>query len=121
MQERLALYHRDADAVFHSWIEWATAVPDGNYLPDWLLSNITCPVLVLQGANDHFGTTAHLKALHASIPYLDFELFADTGHLPHRERTDLLLARVAEFLKQTGNPAHQRATTTPLTRKEERP
>ena len=121
MQERLALYHRDADAVFRSWIEWATTISDRNHLPDRLLSNITCPVLALQGANDDFGTTAHLKALHASIPYLDIELFADTGHLPHRERTDLLLARVAEFLKQTGHPAQQRATATVSTRIEEQP
>jgi pimeloyl-ACP methyl ester carboxylesterase len=121
MQERLALYHRDADAVFRSWIDWASTPTEGNYLPDRLLSNITCPVLVLQGANDDFGTTAHLQALHASIPNLDFELFADTGHLPHRERTDLLLARVAGFLKQPDYPVHQRKTATASTVSEEQP
>jgi pimeloyl-ACP methyl ester carboxylesterase len=68
MQERLALYHRDADAVFHSWIHWAAAIPDGNYFPVDLLAAIECPVLVLQGANDDFGTTAHLQALNSSIP-----------------------------------------------------
>jgi pimeloyl-ACP methyl ester carboxylesterase len=108
MQERLALYHRDADAVFHSWIHWAAAGPDGNYFPAGLLAAIECPVLVLQGANDDFGTTAHLQALHDSIPALDFELFADTGHLPHREKTDLVLARVARFLEQLESTVNQR-------------
>jgi pimeloyl-ACP methyl ester carboxylesterase len=111
MQERLALYHRDADAVFHSWIHWATASPDGNYFPDELLSAIACPVLVLQGARDDFGTTAHLQALHTAIPSLEFELFPDSGHLPHRENTDLLLARVARFLGQLDFPVHQRVTS----------
>ena len=110
MQERLALYHRDADAVFHSWIHWAAAIPSGNCIPVDLLSAIACPVLVLQGANDDFGTTAHLQALHNSIPSLDFELFPDTGHLPHRENTDLLLARVARFLNQMDFPVHQRVS-----------
>jgi pimeloyl-ACP methyl ester carboxylesterase len=111
MQERLTLYHRDADAVFHSWIHWATSSPHGNYFPEDLLSAIECPVLVLQGANDDFGTTAHLQALHDSIPLLDFELFPDSGHLPHRENTDLLLARVARFVEQLDFPVHQRAST----------
>lgn len=115
MQERLALYHRDADAVFHSWIHWATKIPNGNYLPSHLLSAIACSVLVLQGANDDFGTSAHLQALHDSIPSLDFELFPDSGHLPHREKTDLLLARVARFLEQLDLPPHQRASDHPST------
>ncbi len=108
MQERLALYHRDADAVFHSWIHWATASPDSNYFPVDLLTAIECPVLVLQGANDDFGTTAHLQALHNSIPSLDFELFSDSGHLHHRETTDLLLTRVAQFLQQLDFPLNRR-------------
>ena len=112
LQERLALYHRDADAVFHSWVNWATGISARSYPLDRELSCITCPVLALQGTNDEFGTTAHLQALHASIPHLDFELFADTGHLPHRERTDHLLARVEEFLRQGEPSPLQRATAT---------
>jgi len=116
MQERLALYHRDADAVFHSWIRWATASPGGgNYFPTDLLSAIECPVLVLQGANDNFGSTAHLQALRQSIPGLEFELFTDTGHLPHRERTELVLARVARFLEQLSLPVSHHASAQPST------
>ena len=104
MQERLGLYHVEADAVFRSWVESADTIAAEDYFSDRLLSSITCPVLALQGANDEFGVTPHLQVLNASIPYLDYELFADTGHLPHRERTDLLLARVATFLKQRTIP-----------------
>jgi pimeloyl-ACP methyl ester carboxylesterase len=121
LQQRLALYHRDADAVFHSWVNWAITISSLNYSSDRLLSKITCPVLALQGANDEFGTTVHLQALHASIPYLDFELFADTGHLPHRERTDHVLARVAEFLRRGGPSTHSAPPPPPSTRIEEQP
>lgn len=104
LQQRLALYHQDADAVFYSWVKWATATPEDSYLPLDLLATITCPVLVLQGANDNFGSTAHLAALQASIPNLQHELYDNTGHLPHREQTDSLLNRVARFLTSLHHP-----------------
>lgn len=121
LQERLALYHRDGDAVFRSWSDWATSLSDHDCLSPRMLSNISCPVLALQGAKDEFGTTSHLQALHASIPSLHFELFVDTGHLPHRDSTDLLLARVAEFLRQPEHRAHSVPPPPLSTRTEERP
>ena len=121
MQERLALYHTEADTVFYSWAQWASSLTDNNLLPHSMLSRINCPVLALQGANDEFGTIAHVQALHASIPQLDYELFPDTGHLPHRERTDLVLARVAEFLNQPDQRRDSVQQPLPLTINEERP
>jgi pimeloyl-ACP methyl ester carboxylesterase len=101
LQERLAHYHQEPDEVFSSWVRWAATLdedifPLGDFLP-----KITCPVLVLQGASDEFGTTAQLAALQASLSDLQHESFANTGHLPHREQTDLLLRRVSKFLADT--------------------
>lgn len=111
LQERLALYHRNADAVFYAWVNWAARIPDGNYFPESLLAKIACPVLALQGQTDDFGTIAHMDALRAAIPNLEFELFANTGHLPHREQTELLLDRVTRFLTQPGHAVYQREST----------
>jgi pimeloyl-ACP methyl ester carboxylesterase len=100
LQERLALYHHDADGVFHAWADWAIGPWPETLLPRELLNQIKCPVLVLQGENDVFGSTVHREALRAVLPAVEFELFAHTGHLPHREQTEPVLNRVARFLTE---------------------
>jgi pimeloyl-ACP methyl ester carboxylesterase len=106
LQERLALYHRDADEVFYAWVGWATGLMPGISLPQALLNQIDCPVLVLQGENDVFGSTVHREALRAALPAVEFELFANTGHLLHREQTEPVLNRVARFLNTQGPLAY---------------
>jgi pimeloyl-ACP methyl ester carboxylesterase len=98
LQERLALYHQHPDDVFDSWTNWATSLRTDVFPLRDFLPRIKCPVLVLQGARDEFGTTLQLAALQASIPDVQHETFADTGHLPHREQTVPVLTRVSHFL-----------------------
>ncbi|MFP5267909.1 MAG: alpha/beta fold hydrolase, partial [Acidobacteriota bacterium] len=59
---------------------------------------VTCPVLALQGEQDEFGTSGQLEALRRSIPHLQQQTFANTGHLPHKEQTDFVLKTVFAFL-----------------------
>ena len=67
------------------------------------LPHISCPVLVLQGENDAFGSKRHLDAILAALPETQHESFANTGHLPHREQTDAVLDRVSRFLKSVAD------------------
>lgn len=101
LQQKLARYHRQPDDVFYSWVSWASTLDNDSFPLRDYLSSIHCPVLVLQGAKDDFGTTEQLRTLQASIPHLEHETFPETGHLPHREVTDPLLNRVARFLAGT--------------------
>ncbi|MGA8940654.1 MAG: alpha/beta hydrolase [Acidobacteriaceae bacterium] len=98
LQERLAHYHQQPDEVFASWTSWAITLGNEVFPLRDFLPRIACPVLVLQGARDEFGTTMQLEALQQSIPGLQHETFADTGHLPHREQTDRVLQAVSHFL-----------------------
>jgi pimeloyl-ACP methyl ester carboxylesterase len=101
LQQRLAHYHQEPDEVFNSWVRWAATLDEEKVFPlRDMLSSITCPVLVLQGANDEFGTTTQLAALQASLADVQHETYANTGHLPHREQTDRLLSRVSQFLTE---------------------
>jgi pimeloyl-ACP methyl ester carboxylesterase len=113
MQSRLALYHRDADAVFSTWADWVINRGQENYFPREVLTRIQCPVLVLQGGKDEFGTTAHMEVLEQTIAALEYELIADAGHLPHREQTDLLLRRVNAFLSSRREAAGAHHPPTP--------
>jgi len=101
LQERLAHYHQHPDEVFTSWTQWATTLGKEVFPLREFLPRITCPVLVLQGNRDEFGTTPQLAALQASIPNLEHESYPETGHLPHKEQTDRVLQRVSQFLSPT--------------------
>lgn len=101
LQERLAHYHQHPDEVFASWTQWASTLGDQVFPLKEFLPRITCPVLVLQGARDEFGTSMQLAALQAAIPNLQHETYPDTGHLPHKEQTDRVLQRVSHFLSPT--------------------
>ena len=100
LQAGLAKYHRDADGVFSHWAKWVLRMKLDDYFPRELLSQIQCPVQVLQGGRDEFGTGSHLDVLRQHLPDLESHVFAEAGHLPHREQTDALIARVAQFLSQ---------------------
>jgi pimeloyl-ACP methyl ester carboxylesterase len=104
LQERLAHYHQHPDEVFSSWAQWAASLGDEVFPLRDFLPRITCPVLALQGARDEFGTSLQLAALQAAIPNLQHETYPDTGHLPHKEQTDLVLQRVSQFLSNLTSP-----------------
>src|SRR5271169_6359302 len=98
LQQRLAQYHLDPDTVFASWVSGVGKFSDGESPFGDFIARISCPVLVLQGADDEFGTKRHLDAILAVLPHAQHETFADTGHLPHRQQTDAVVERVSRFL-----------------------
>lgn len=110
LQERLANYHQRPDEVFASWTQWAATLGGEVFPLREFLPRITCPVLVLQGARDEFGTSLQLAALQAAIPNLQHESYSDTGHLPHKEQADRVLQRVSRFLSDPTSPNQQPLT-----------
>jgi pimeloyl-ACP methyl ester carboxylesterase len=104
LQERLAHYHQHPDEVFASWTQWAATLGEEVFPLRDFLPRITCPVLVLQGARDEFGTALQLAALQAALSNLQHETYPDTGHLPHKEQTDRVLQRVSQFLSNLTSP-----------------
>lgn len=98
LQRKLARYHRDADAVFHSWAANINKPLLQGFPLHQYLRKITCPVLALQGSQDEFGGAAQLTALQRYIPQAQCEVIPNAGHLLHREQIDLVIERVSAFL-----------------------
>lgn len=103
----LAKYHPGKDAsVFHSWSQiWLS-----DDFKDWnieaLLPSITCPLLVLQGRDDAYGTEAQVnRIVELSGGRAQPLLVEHCGHAPHHEQPDLIRDSMAGFIRSL----HQRA------------
>lgn len=100
LRERLARYHGDnVDEAFRGWNDvWLH--------PDFLAWNIeralprvTCPVLVIQGEADEYGTAKQVEAIAAGVGgAVETVWLRDCGHSPHRDQPAAVLDAVAAFL-----------------------
>jgi pimeloyl-ACP methyl ester carboxylesterase/GNAT superfamily N-acetyltransferase len=100
LRERMARHHRDPDAAFFGWNDvWLH--PD---FPDWditdLIEHIACPLLLIQGERDQYGTMAQLDAIEqrARVPVTRVHL--DCQHSPPTELPDETAATIAAFLSE---------------------
>ena len=103
LRRRLERYHGDnTDGAFRGWNDvWLDPA-----FRDWdirvLLRSIRMPTLVLQGADDEYGTPAQVEAIERGVSApVESHLLANCGHSPHRDRTEAVLAAVTGFLRKT--------------------
>ena len=63
-----------------------------------LLENIRCPLLLIQGLKDEYGTPAQIERIAAVIPTSHVVLLDSCGHSPHVEQTTRVLEAIERFL-----------------------
>lgn len=98
LRTRMARHHDDPDAAFRGWNDmWLDPA-----FREWdvrdRLAAITAPVLGIQGDDDPYGSTVHVRAVaeRAAGPVTLVDLAC--GHSPHLERPDDTAAAVTRFL-----------------------
>jgi pimeloyl-ACP methyl ester carboxylesterase len=98
LPEKLSRHHADADATFAGWNDiWLDPrFREWNIEP--YADRVRCPVLMIQGDADEYGTTAQLDALAARVARTETLLVPGAGHSPHRDAPDVVLERVASFV-----------------------
>jgi pimeloyl-ACP methyl ester carboxylesterase len=96
---KLARHHADVQSAFRGWNDiWLH--PDFRawnieaYLP-----GITCPVLLIQGRDDQYGTLAQIESVERQVggPVRSVVLDA-CGHSPHVDQPEATLQAIAEFV-----------------------
>jgi pimeloyl-ACP methyl ester carboxylesterase len=99
--ERLARWHGDkARWVLDAWIETWLDPARADWSLDADLRGVRAPVLALHGDRDEFGSAAHPQRIGALPPAPGrVVLIDDCGHVPHREKPDLVLETVSGFLE----------------------
>jgi len=104
LSSRLGRYHRDADAVFQAWMRSNRSSLFTDFPMHKYLALVRCPVLVLQGARDEFGSIIQFEMIAKILPSTNHVLL-DAGHLLHREQPEAVAEHVSNFLSsnlQTG-------------------
>lgn len=97
----LARHHGDkAGALFAAWS--ATWLSDA--FRDWNLESalpgIACPLLVMQGEDDQYGTARQVEAIVGAVAGAEAAMIPACGHAPHHEQRAAVTARMAAFIER---------------------
>jgi pimeloyl-ACP methyl ester carboxylesterase/GNAT superfamily N-acetyltransferase len=98
LRDRMARHHRDPDAAFFGWNDvWLH--PD---FPRWditdVLGRIDCPLLLIQGERDQYGTMAQLDAIERRAAGPVHRVHLDCQHSPPTEVPDETINAIARFV-----------------------
>ena len=107
LAERLARYHGDkGPALTSAWIDTWLSPEFRPWNIEHYLPAIRCPVLVIQGERDEFGTIDQVNAIAEGIGARAERLMIPSiGHTPHREARDIVLDAAATFIDGAMNVA----------------
>ena len=102
LRERLAAYHDDPDSAFWGWNDvWLDPnFKSGDIVP--LLPRIACPILAVQGTDDHYGTMEQIESIGQGVPRTELVKLAACGHSPHRDRPQAVVDAVRAFTTRHG-------------------
>jgi pimeloyl-ACP methyl ester carboxylesterase len=111
LRDRLARYHgANSDSMFQTWTEVWLKPEFLRWNIEEYLPAIECPVLVVQGENDDYGTLCQVDAVLGQVKRQARSLVLPRcGHSPHSDRPDEVLEAAAGFIREVlagrGQPA----------------
>jgi pimeloyl-ACP methyl ester carboxylesterase len=92
-------YHADPTGVFQGWHRIWLDPAFRAWNIEAGLEVITCPVLLIQGADDEYGTLAQIDAIAARVSGPVERLVLDAcGHSPQRDQPDGTLGAISTFV-----------------------
>lgn len=98
MPQRLARYHRDPDGAFWLWNRVWLDPPFREWNIEHYLASVTCPVLLIQGYDDEYGTMGQLERIVRATKHTETLKLPACRHSPHRDRPTEVLAATREFM-----------------------
>ncbi|HMN93632.1 MAG TPA: alpha/beta hydrolase [Hydrogenophaga sp.] len=100
LRSRLARYHTNPDNAFWQWNDvWLSEAFRDFDIRD-TCRDIACPVLVVQGVNDEYGTLEQVAAIVQAVPAARTCVLDDCGHSPHRDQPETLTRQMLHFLAE---------------------
>ncbi|REC60032.1 alpha/beta hydrolase [Chryseobacterium pennae] len=102
LPERLQKYHGDkVETLFKAWTETWTRNDYRAWNIEYLLKDIICPLLFIQGEADEYGTLDQVEKTVSQVSgSADKYIIPGIGHTPHKEAPDLVFKRSVEFVNR---------------------
>ena len=98
LRQRLGRHHADVDGAFRGWNDiWLHPDFRAWNIEPWV-SKISCPVLVIQGEEDEYGTEEQLQRIAQQAPDVELLLVPRCRHSPHRDQPEVILEAARSWL-----------------------
>ncbi len=101
LPEKLARHHRDAAKTFWGWNEIWLHPEFRNWNIEEYLPQIACPVLVIQGVDDQYGTMAQVEAIKRQVAgKVEVVALENCRHSPQRDQPEAALEAIRKFVSR---------------------
>ena len=97
--ERMGRYHRDPERTFRLWNDIWLAPEFRSWNIEDVLGQVRAPTLLIQGAEDQYGTLAQIDAIERGVRGPVQRAVLACRHAPHLEAPEETLAAAAAFLR----------------------
>jgi pimeloyl-ACP methyl ester carboxylesterase len=101
LREGLARHHGEhVDRLLDTWLSTWLSAEFRTWNITNVLSNIACPILVIQGRDDEYGTMAQVSAIaNAATGSVETLALSGCGHAPHVDQREAVLQASVAFLQ----------------------
>lgn len=100
LRNGLANYHSDIDNAFWRWNDIWLAEEFRGWNIEHLLDRVTCPVLLVQGHDDEYGSESQLRSIESRCPgEIHTLLLENCRHSPHRDQESACLKATGNFIR----------------------
>ncbi|MBV9001261.1 MAG: alpha/beta fold hydrolase [Solirubrobacterales bacterium] len=100
LRQRMARHHRDPDAAFFGWNDVWLDPEFTRWDITAEVERITCPLLLIQGEHDQYGTMAQLDAIEQRARGPVRRVHLECQHSPPTEKPQETVEAIAHFLVQ---------------------
>jgi pimeloyl-ACP methyl ester carboxylesterase len=88
------------DTAFHGWSDVWLDTEFREWNLEEYLPRVACPLLLIQGENDQYGTMRQIDAIAAQVAGpVERLVLADCRHSPHRDQPDAVLTAMKNFVR----------------------
>lgn len=95
---KLGRHHRHVDATFWGWNEIWLDPQFRSWNIESYLGSITCPLLLIQGYDDEYGTMRQIETIQGKVPWAETLLLKNCAHSAHRDQPRAVLDRIDQFV-----------------------
>lgn len=102
LPQKLARHHRDAARTFWGWNDIWLHPDFRSWNIEEYLPRIKCPILVIQGLQDEYGTMAQVQAIQKQVRGpVEVLALEDCRHAPQKDQPEQTLQAITRFVKSS--------------------